>query len=148
MGREHRRRREVGDGTEGLPRHRGLQPRRERRPAGPDGGRPPGRAVGPAQLLDQLHEHLRLELEAAQRPGLQRAEQPGTPEAVDQVHGHGAGAFGLVGPCRHLVGEGPDGREQVGGGVVLGGAVERVGRHGVVLNRVQWYVSDIGVCNE
>ena len=147
-GREHRRRREIGVGAEGLPRHRGLQPRRERRSTGTDGGRPAGRAVGPAQLLDQLHERQRLELETAQRPGLQGAEQPRASEAVDQVDGHGAGAFGLAGPSRHLVGERPDGRTKVGGSVVRRGAVERVGRHGVVLNRVQWVVSDTGVCIE
>ena len=31
--------------------------------------------------------------------GCRAAEQPRASEAVDQVDGHGAGAFGLAGPC-------------------------------------------------
>ena len=101
-----------------------------------------------AQLLDQLDERRRVELVTAQRPGLQGAEDPSASEAVDQVDGHGAGALGLAGRADTSWASARTVERRWEEAWSGEGAVERVGRHGVVLNRVQWVVTDTGVCIE
>ena len=95
---------EVGVIADQFLGHRGVEPGEERRAIADHDG-PAGRAVGAADLLEDLRGGGRVEFEATQGPRQVEPEQPARPGPAHQVAGHRPQLLALGGP-------GPELREQ------------------------------------